>query len=217
MNEAIEALLPTGQHSLRSDVMPANHLTADVRDAPRNRDLVRWRVVNRCTDGLLIGQTVIGPGTHEVLMYEDHADQVTRLVEPDRAAIEMARRSYWLQLLDEARDLAKDFQGDTDAFMKHVAEGRATERQMDAIRKCREETNLSVEGVFREMFKRDILPLDSAEIVKGAPKEKEPKKLLLDQDRRQYADGIAEALRQVLGPIAQGLQQNGGAGGKPRQ
>lgn len=179
------------------------------KDPARKRSMVFMSVRNRCTDILLLpnGQ-LIGPGTHKIEVYDDQVSAVQALVEKDASKIDAARKVFFLSLAAEMMDkhLTKDEcpveSAEELVELLLAAESDKTRLDdvvADALKKAFGSTPHSVESEFRRMNKRDILPLDSAELITGS-EHAEPQREHVDEEVRKAAEANAQALALALGP-----------------
>ena len=87
----------TAKHHAQGHLRAVNN-----KDKARKRSLVTVRVLNRCTNGLLLpGGTVVSPGQHEVECYDDQSDGILAMVETQPELIAQARVVYVTALAKE--------------------------------------------------------------------------------------------------------------------
>ncbi len=209
--ESLDTLIPVSQHALRQaagteGTQIASLLTADVKDKPRNRPLVRMKVRNRNTTLLnLPHANPVPPGEWIISCYDDEVPAVMALVETRQDRINDARKQYQRMILSEAKKLTS-FPGTVDDLEEALLKGLSSagnappEDIKEHIAGVLRETELSVESVFHAMMERDIKPLDSAELIANS-EHQEPKRVEQVKEQNALADAMGAAISREL-PVA---------------
>ena len=196
---ALETLIPVSQRPIPcpEGEHAVCHLTADVRDRPRNKPLVRMKVRNRCTKLLQVGFWMVPPGEHEITCYADEVDGVKGMVEDKPDQIRAAQDAYRRNIVSEVKEKYEQYRGDVVDLMKDLDAGKTDPEILDVLKRVLEGSTESVEAVFMATMKRDVRALDSAEVVPGS-EHKEPKLLEQEHEKNQLADAMGAALGRFL-------------------
>ena len=197
----------TAKHHAQGHLRAVNN-----KDKARKRSLVTVRVLNRCTNGLLLpGGTVVSPGQHDVECYDDQADGILAQVETQPELIAQARVVYVTAL---AKEMIADYLDETSwsgtlAELVEVISAKNVEGAVGkALTELLEKTPLSLEGTFYEMFGRDIKPLDSAEVLKDSAHtepQREEMEAEVNKAAAANAQALGTALAAALAPIVAAL------------
>lgn len=170
------------------------------KDKPRNRSMVKMRVENRSTLALQVLENTIGPGVHEISVYEYEVPKVHAMVEPAPQRLKEAEAQYELEIAEAVKARTDMFQGTAIDMLELIKSGASDKVNAEYQRQL-EITPLSPHGVFRRMNKRDVLPLVSAEVIEDSVYA-EPQRAALDREQNKLADAIGKALAKHSGGAA---------------
>lgn len=204
--ESLDTLIPVSQRPLRQPAANAGvgvvpHLTADVRDKPRNRPLVRMEIHNRCTAVLTLPHAnSVPPGQWTISCYDDEVAAVLSMVEPKPDRLRDAQQQFQRSILAEAKKKLESYQGTVDDLEEEIAKGTAPPELKAEIDAILRETEVSVESVFHAMMERDVKPLVSAKLVEGS-EHQEPKRVEQVKEQNALADAMGAAISREL-PVA---------------
>ncbi len=199
----LDSLIPISQKPLdkpKGSVgdTAVTHLTADVKDKPRNRPLVRMKVRNRCTAVLTLPHAnSVEPGEWLISCYDDEVKDVLSMVEPRPDRIKDAQEQYQRSILSAAKKHLEGFSGTVDDLQVAIENGTAPDNLKEVVDAALRDSDLSVESVFHKMMERDIKPLDSAELIKDS-EHAEPKRVEQVKDQDALANAMGKAMAREL-------------------
>src|SRR5574342_424118 len=127
--ESLDTLIPVTQRPLAQPkgtegTQVASLLTADVKDKPRNRPLVRMKVRNRNTAMLLVPHAnPVPPGEWVISCYDDEVPAVMGLVETRQDRLRDAQKQYQRMVLSEAKKKLGTFLGTVDDLEEAITGG----------------------------------------------------------------------------------------------
>ena len=192
------------ESALHTDVQLNQWFLDPKRDERRNESLVLMKVVNRNTRAVQILQNMIGPGEQVIKVYRDEVPKVMAQVEREPNLIDEARKQYELEMAERVMQTIGGFQG-TPADMLRLIKSKENDEVNEVYRKLLKTSPLSVEGVFRGKYKRDIQPLVSAAVIEGS-EFAEPQREELDREVNRQAGSFALALESVADRVIAALQ-----------
>lgn len=170
-------------------------------NALQRRDpMVRVRIKSRTDNQVIPGGYVLPKGESTCLVYAPDLAAIRLMIEPEPQAIVQAEafflKSVEAEIKDELRDISDP------------------EAKQARLMKARQEFSGSVEGTFFYLHKRDILPLESVDVLEEnipAPVNQgqvEQQSFLAVTIAREVAQALAAALPAVIAAAVQGAQQN---------
>ena len=199
----LDTLIPVSQKPLNRPKgsvgdTAVTHLTADVKDKPRNRPLVRMKVRNRCTAVLTLPHACsVEPGEWLISCYDDEVKDVLSLVEPRPDRIRDAQEQYQRAILSAAKKQIEGFLGTVDDLQAAIENGTAPDGTKEAVDAALRDSDLSVESVFHKIMERDVLPLDAAELIKDS-EHSEPKRVEQVKEQDALANAMGKAMAREL-------------------
>ncbi len=197
-----------------AEVLNQNFLDHNTKDRARNKNLVRMRVVNRNTLNLQLPDGVlVGPGEHEISVYEDHVERVMAQVEPNQAALVEAERHYKLEIAKMIKEKMaageERFVGTTDDVLAMIR-SRSNARVNELHDRLVKTEPLSIQSSFHKLHDRDVKPLVSAEVLKGS-EHPEPQRERQTADQKNMVASVV-AVVQAMQQSAQPAQPQGNQG-----
>ncbi len=141
------------------------------RDKPRHKSLVKMVVRVRSATNLPLFGNVAPCGESEITVYVDDVDKVLAQVETDLPGIAAAEKEFAREIADAVKaglDPAL-FKGTTADLVKMLAKPENLPEEIAAKHKSvLATTSKSMPAAFERLHGRGILPLVSAEVVKGS-------------------------------------------------
>ncbi len=146
------------------------------------------------------------PGLCEIYCYDDEVASIKAQVEPKPSNMVAARDKHMLAIAKEVNDkLEYPFTGTMAEFAEKLSTGNYEPAVADALKVVLAETPSSMEGSFHETNGRDLLPLESAEVIEEGISEPQRTAMLLEQEKQAaiMAKAISMALKDALPAIPQ--------------
>lgn len=197
---------------MEQSTQPGERLNQDflnldsAKQKPRGESRIKMRVVNRNTRVLQIQQGHIGPGEHVIKVYKSDVPKVVAMLE-DPAAIKAAEAQFINDVAERVSGRA-EWRGTIDE-LKRVIASKTDDDVNKAHAWVMNETELSVQASFRKMFKRDMLPLDAAEVIPDSD-EPEPARKQVEDETVKISTALSSALETALLNVVGKLGLGGG-------
>lgn len=179
---------------------PELQLPRDSRaNAVQRKDpMVRIRVKSRTENQVIPGGYILPRGESTMLVYEPDLPVIQAMVESDPEAMKQAEIFFTKSVEQSIRD-----------ELMTISDEQA---RVARITQARQEYSGSVEAKFKDLFKRDVLPFESVEVLeKGIPapvqqQQVEAQSFLAMTIAREVTAGLAAALPTVMAALAKELQ-----------
>jgi hypothetical protein len=159
--------------------------------------MVKVRIKCRTENQLIPGGYLLPRGESICLVYAPDLPTIEKMVEPNPAAIAQASQFFAVEVEDSIRDELQAISDD--------------EVRASRLAKAREEYSGSMEAKFKDLYKRDLLPLESVEVMERdipAPVQQqqvEQQSFLATTIAKEVTAGLAAALPQVMAALAKEL------------
>jgi len=169
-------------------------------NALQRRDpMVKVRIKSRAENQVIPGGYILPKGESTCLVYAPDLPVIQAMIETEPQAIAQAEAFFLKAVEQEIKDELRDIPDE---------EGKRAR-----LSKARQEYSGSVEGTFYFLHKRDILPLDSVEVLEtGLPApvnqgQLEQQSFLATTIAREVAQALASVLPSVIAAAAQAAAQ----------